>query len=90
MTVRRRYQFLAVVVGWLLASVAVLSAFDALSVDVLYILGFLGLLLAAEFTAPLHVTPPWRRRLRWFLVASGVGFVYLFALRVQTILAPYF
>lgn len=81
---------MTVVVGWLLASVAVLTAFEALSVDVLYILGFIGLLLAAEFTAPLHVTPPWRRRLRWLLVASGVGFVYLFALRVQTILAPYF
>lgn len=86
-SVRRRDQFVAVQVGWMSACLLLLAALGTLGLDVFYILSYVGLLLASEFTAPLHVAPTWRRRLRWLLVAGGVGFLYVFVVRVQRILA---
>jgi hypothetical protein len=68
------------------ACLLLLAGLGALALDVFYILSYVGLLLASEFTAPLHVKPAWRRRLRWLLVGGGVGFVYVFVVRVQRVL----
>ena len=54
-----------------------LAALGALSLELFFVLSFIGLLVVVEFTAPFNVTPRWRRRLKWFIVLGLLVFVGL-------------
>lgn len=82
----RRARFVRANVAWLSATLLVLVVLDAFSFELLFVLGFNGLLLVTELTSPFAATPAWRRRLRWLLVPGLLGFAYLFVRRLLAIL----
>lgn len=56
---------------------AVLSLFDALSFEVLFIVSFLGYLVSSELTAPVNRAANWRRRLLPITLIGIVGLGYV-------------
>ena len=68
----------------MLLCVFVLSLLGTYSHEVFFALAFIGFLVLVELTAPTAVTPRWRRRLRWFIVA---GFLVFASIIVRHILA---
>lgn len=77
----RQHRFLRAQLYATLLGVAGLASLGALTLEHAFLVGFLALVATATLTAPVHVTPPWRRRLRWpLLVGSGV-FLALVAVR---------
>lgn len=86
MSTRRRQQFVAGQVIWLLATVVVLSLLDALSLELFFVVSLIGFLVVIELTAPVAVTPAWRRRLRWLVLLGLVVFAYIVVRRILAIL----
>lgn len=66
---------LRLLVGWLLVSLAGLAAVGALTVSHWVVVSVLGALVVVQWTAPLSVVPPWRRRLRVPLVVALLAFL---------------
>ncbi len=75
-------------VGWMLGTVLVLSLLGALSYELFFVCSLIGLLIVTELTAPVAVTPEWRRRLRWIVAIGLVGFGIIVTRRVLEILPP--
>lgn len=82
----RRARFVHATVAWWSGSLLVLVLLDAFSYERLFVLGFLGFLVVAEFTAPVAVTPAWRRRIRWLILPGLLGFAYVVVSRLLGIL----
>lgn len=70
------------------AALLALAALDALSLELFFVVSLIGFLVVLELTAPLNVTPTWRRRLRWILVVAMIGFVAIVIRRILAILPP--
>ena len=86
MTTRRRQQFVAGQVVWLLATVVALTALRALSLELFFVVSLIGFLVVIELTAPFAVTPTWRRRLRWLVALGLLAFGYVVVRRILAIL----
>jgi len=86
MTSRRRQQFVAGQVIWLLATIVALSVLGALSLELFFVVSLIGFLVVIELTAPFAVTPPWRRRLRWLVLLGLLVFGYVVVRRILAIL----
>lgn len=70
----------------MLAGTVALAALDSLSLELFFVLSLLGFLIVTELTAPVRVTPTWRRRLRWFVALGLAAFGYVVVRRVLAIL----
>lgn len=86
MPTRRRQQFLAGQLGWMLATLVVLAALGALSLELFFVVSLIGFLVVIELTAPFAVTPTWRRRLRWLVLLGLLVFGYVVVRRILAIL----
>lgn len=86
MTTRRRQQFVAGQVIWLLATIVTLSVLGALSLELFFVVSLIGFLVVIELTAPVAITPTWRRRLRWLVLVGLVIFAYVVVRRILAIL----
>ena len=64
----------------MLSIILLLALFDALSLELFFLFSLIGLLIVTELTAPVNVTPEWRRRLRW-VVAAGLAAFGLIVVR---------
>lgn len=84
MSLRRRRQFVTGTVAWMLAAATVLVALDALSLDLFVSVSLIGFFVVAELTAPVAVTPTWRRRI---LVVGALGLLLFGYIVVRRILA---
>jgi hypothetical protein len=82
-----RLRFLYLLVGWLLVSLVVLSAFGSLNVELFYVSSLIGFLVVTELTAPLNRLQQWRSGLGVIALLGFVGFAYLVVTRLQAILA---
>lgn len=82
-----RLRFLYLLVAWLVVSLVVLAAFDAVSFDLFYVASLIGFLVVTELTAPLNQIQQWRSRLGLIAAAGFLGFLYLVVTRIQEILA---
>jgi hypothetical protein len=82
-----RLRFLYLLVGWLVVSLVVLSAFGSLNFDLVYVSSLVGFLVVTELTAPLNRIQQWRSGLGVVAAAGFLGFAYLVVSRVQSILA---
>lgn len=87
MATRRRLEFVYAQTAIMVASVFVLVVLGAFSLELFFVLSLIGLLITTELTAPFTVTPEWRRRLRWVIVLGLLGFGYIVARRIHTILS---
>lgn len=86
MTTRRRRQFVVGQLCWQLGTVIALSLVGALSLDLFFVVSMIGFLVVVEVTAPVEITPAWRRRLRWLVLLGLVAFGYVLVRRVLGIL----
>ena len=71
----------------MLVCVLALALLDALSLELFFVLSLIGFLIVTELTAPLNVSPAWRRRLRWVIVAGLIGFAIIVVRRILEILS---
>jgi hypothetical protein len=86
MATRRRQRFVHGQTAWMLATIVGLAALDALSLELFFVVSLIGFLVVVELTAPFSVTPQWRSRLRWIILAGLAVFGYIVVQRVLAIL----
>ncbi|WP_324759613.1 hypothetical protein [Haloarcula montana] len=86
MTTRRRQQFVHGQALWMLGTVLVLAALNALTLDLFFVVTLIGFLVVVELTAPINVTPRWRGRLKWLILLGLLGFGYIVIRRILDIL----
>lgn len=87
MSTARRQRFVLGQAAWMLGTLVALVALSALSLDLYFVVSLLGFLIVVEVTAPLNLTPRWRRRLKWIILAGLGVFGYLVGRRVFEILS---
>ena len=88
MATPRRMRFVHGVVAWLLVTILVLAVLDALELELFFVIGLIGVLIVTELTAPVNVTPRWRKRLRWVIAVGLLIFGYIVVMRIIEILPP--
>ncbi|WP_129115391.1 hypothetical protein [Halegenticoccus tardaugens] len=86
MAIARRRKFVHAQTAWMLAAALTLALLDVLTLELFFVLSLLGFLIVVEFTAPFSVTPKWRMRLKWLILAGLVSFGYVAIRRVLSIL----
>ncbi|MFC7071784.1 hypothetical protein ACFQJ7_10080 [Halovenus rubra] len=84
----RRMRFVHGQVAWMVATVLVLALLGSLSYELFFVVALLGFLIVTELTAPVSITPTWRRRLRWVILLGLAGFTYVVIRRILEILPP--
>ncbi|MFC7058822.1 hypothetical protein [Halovenus salina] len=84
----RRMRFVHGQIAWMLATAMVLVLLGSLSYELFFVVSLLGFLIVTELTAPIVITPAWRRRLRWIIALGLLGFAYVVVRRILEILPP--
>lgn len=88
MATMRRVRFVRGQITWMVATILGLTLLGALSYELFFLLSFLGFLVVTGLTAPFNVTPAWRGRLRWLILAGLLVFGYIVVRRILEILPP--
>lgn len=88
MSTYRRQRFIHAMTAWTLGVVLVLVLVGSLSYELVFVLSFIGLLVLTELTAPLNLTPQWRRRLFWLIGLGILVFGLIVLRRILEILPP--
>ena len=88
MVLTKRRRVVHANLAWMLTTALVLTLLDSLSYELFFSVSLVGFLVVVELTAPVRITPVWRRRLRWFILLGLGGFAYLVVQRVLAILPP--
>lgn len=88
MPTRRRRRFIHGQTAWMLATIVLLAALGALSLELLFVVSLIGFLVVIELTAPVNVTPRWRSRLKWLVAAGLLVFGAIVVRRILAILPP--
>ena len=86
MATRRRQQLIHGQAIWMCVALLVLTALGALSLDLYFIISLVGFLVLVELTAPFAVTPAWRQRLKWIILAGLLVFAAIVIRRILEIL----
>ncbi len=81
-------RFVYGVMAWLLGTLLVLVTLGSFSFELFFVLSLIGVLIVTELTAPVSVSPAWRKRLRWLLAAGLAVFGYIVIRRILEILPP--
>lgn len=87
MPTQRRQQFIHAQLAWMLVTLVLLAALDTVSLETFFLISLLGLLIVTELTAPINVTPTWRKRLRWVILA-GLAVFGVFIVRFLLEILP--
>ena len=88
MPTRRRQQFICGQLAWMLGVICILTLVGSISYELVFVLSLIGLLIVTELTAPIHITPQWRRRLLWLIGIGLLGFGFIVLRRILEILPP--
>jgi len=88
MTTHRRLRFVSAQVAWMLAAVVGLVLLDSLTLELFFVVSFVGFLVVLELTSPINVMPQWRRRLYWLVGVGLIVFTYIVVRRILEILPP--
>ena len=88
MATQRRTRFIYGQTAWMLGTLFVLTLLDAVTLELVFVLSFIGFLVAIELTAPFTTTPQWRRRLTWLVGLGLVVFGVIVIRRILAILPP--
>lgn len=86
MATARRMQFVRGQLAWMVAVVLALALLGSLSYEPFFVLSLLGLLVVTAMTTPLDMTPAWRARLKWLIVAGMIVFGTIVVRRILEIL----
>ncbi|ELZ96979.1 hypothetical protein C440_04358 [Haloferax mucosum ATCC BAA-1512] len=88
MATARRERFIRAQLAWMLGATLILVLLDSLSYELVFVVSLIGFLVIVELTAPVAVTPTWRRRLLWLIGGGLVVFGYIVVRRILDILPP--
>lgn len=88
MATRRRLRFVHGQLAWMLGVVILLTVLGSLELELFFVLSLIGFLVVVELTAPIAVTPKWRRRLPWFIAIGLLVFGVIVVRRILEILPP--
>lgn len=88
MPTQRRQRFFHAQIAWMLAVLIILALLESLELELFFVLSLIGLLVVIELTAPIAVTPTWRRRLPWIIGVGLVIFGVIVIRRILEILPP--
>jgi threonine/homoserine efflux transporter RhtA len=88
MATRRRIRFIQAQLVWMLAVIVVLALLGSLELELFFVVSLIGFLIVVELTAPIAVTPAWRRRLPWLIAVGLVVFGVIVIRRILEILPP--
>jgi len=88
MATRRRLRFIHAQLLWMLVVIVLLAALGSLELELFFVLSLIGFLIVVELTAPIAVTPAWRRRLPWLIAAGLAVFGVIVIRRILEILPP--
>ncbi|WP_144905882.1 hypothetical protein [Halobellus captivus] len=88
MATARRERFIRAQLAWMLGATLVLVLLDSLSYELVFVVSLIGFLIVVELSAPIAVTPTWRRRLRWLIAVGLLAFGYIVVRRILAILPP--
>ncbi|WP_434522753.1 hypothetical protein [Halorubrum sp. AS12] len=86
MALDKRRRFVYALVAWMVSVILLLTALDALELELFFVVSLIGLLVVVELTAPFNVTPRWRQRLLPVILAGLAGFSYIVIRRIIEIL----
>ena len=75
-------------IAWMIGTILALTLLSSLSYELFFVLSLIGLLIVTELTAPVNITPAWRRRLLWLIAFGLVGFAIIVVRRILEILPP--
>lgn len=88
MATRRRWQFIHGQLAWMLGVILILAVVGSLELELFFVLSLIGFLVVVELTAPIAVTPAWRRRLPWLIALGLLVFGAIVIRRILAILPP--
>jgi hypothetical protein len=88
MATHRRMRFIYGQIAWMVAVVLALTLLGSLSYELFFVLSLIGFLIVTELTAPFNITPRWRSRLKWLILAGLLVFAYIVVRRILEILPP--
>lgn len=88
MVTPRQARFIRIQVGWMLAVVIALTAFEELTLELFFSSSFMGLLVLFEITEPRTITPRWRTLLRRIVLVALVVYGLIVTRRVLAMLPP--
>lgn len=88
MATRRRWQFIHGQLAWMLGVILILAVVGSLELELFFVLSLIGFLVVVELTAPIAVTPAWRRRLPWLIALGLLVFGVIVIRRILAILPP--
>lgn len=74
MPTQRRQRFINAQLAWMLVTIVLLAAADALTLQSFFLFSLVGLLIVTDLTSPMNVTPKWRKRLRVVVLLGLVAF----------------
>lgn len=86
MVTPRRVQFVGATVAWMAITLVGLTALEAYSLELFFVVSLVGFLVVTELTAPTVAKPPWRKRLRWFIALGLLGFGTVVIRRILAVL----
>lgn len=69
--------------GWLVATVILLLVLGMWDPVLYFSIGFVGFVLATEYSEPRGTRPKWHRRLRWLLVVNLLVFAYVVVTSIE-------
>jgi hypothetical protein len=88
MQTRRQQRFLHAQAVWMCAVLLLLAALGSLTLELFFVLSFIGFLIVVELTASFNVAPRWRARLKWLIALGLLGFVSIIVRRLLEVLPP--
>lgn len=88
MATRRRIRFIHAQIVWMLVVIVSLALLESMELELFFVLSLIGFLIVVELTAPITVTPRWRRRLPWLIAIGLIVFAWIVIRRILEILPP--
>jgi hypothetical protein len=87
MAAYRRSRVVGYSVIWCSGIATGLALVDRFTIDLFYIVCFIGFVAVVEMTEPQYIDPPWRSKLDWIVAVGLVGFL-LIVIRTALALLP--
>ena len=85
---QRRLRFIYGQTAWMFTTFFALTLLGALSLELLFVISFIGLLVMTTLTAPFTLTPDWHQRLKWLILLALIVFGVIVIRRILAILPP--
>lgn len=90
MSTVQRLRFVVAVLLWTSITSTLLVATGVFSLELLFVVAFVGFLVLSEMTGPSTLSIPWRARVRWVVLAGVLVFAGIVIRRILRIVPSSF